>query len=629
MHPGSVAPRPGEEQTGRGEYQAAIAYARRYLAADELAEDMHRRLIALFAATGDRGAALRQFDQCAAVLERELGVRPLPETQAVHQAVLHDRPPPGVSRAARPAWRIRPGLEAPLFGREGPLQCLDQAFRRARAGQGGVVLISGEPGIGKSRLMQEFAASLEGRAWVLAGAGYPAGGQNTPYQLVVEVLRPAFSLGPVELDVLPAWLTEASRLLPELHSLYPHLPAPLPAEPEGDRQRLFEALCQLSLGLAAGAGPLVLCLDDLHYADSTSLDWLAYLGQRLRGSRLLVVGAYASQEGATLGPLRDGLARAGVLSELNLDGLDVPAARSLLRHLAGPLAGDQALAERLWSVTDGNPFFLLEIMRALMEGGRLGDGLTWSTQGGDGEELPLPDSVRAAVEARLRQLSPIARQVLEAGSVLGLAFGFDLVRLTGGRRELETLDGLEELVARQLLVEQAPAYRFHHEIIQAAVYRDLSYWRRRLLHRRAGRAHQRLRPEDAAALTWHFQKAEEPGLAARYALQAGMAARAVFAHAEALACFDLALSCLDREMARLHKPEDIAESRRQRIQALEGRGWAQRLLGDMEAYAHDSQEVARLADLLGDQRALAHLRWREAHAQRWFCHYTQALDAAR
>jgi tetratricopeptide (TPR) repeat protein len=232
------------------------------------------------------------------------------------------------------------------------------------------------------------------------------------------------------------------------------------------------------------------------------------------------------------------------------------------------------------------------------------------------------------VEARVERLSAQARQVLEAGAVLAQSFTFAWVQRTAGRGELETVDGLDELVARQLLREGDGEYRFVHQIVQAVVYRGLSRQRCRLLHRRAGEALEKLRPGDHAALTRHFELAEEPGRAARYALEAGLAAKTVYGHAESRAYFDRALILLEGEAAGLRDPEAIAANRRLRIQALYERGWALRLLGDMEAHARDLQDLRRLVELLGDHCALAHLHWREAYTHRWFCRYADARQAA-
>ena len=648
-----------EEYTTSGEYAAAIACARRYLATDELAEDIHRRLIELCAATGERSAALRQFERCVTVLERELGVSPLPETQAAYRAALAGETRPGPRDlvpgmvGTRPAWATLPGPDVPLVGREEAFQQLERAYTRARAGHGEVVLIVGEPGIGKSRLMQDFATRRQAQALVLAGAGYP-GAQVVPYQPLLQALRTVLGTGErgsrgtggkgdretrrqgdKEIGrqgggwagehgtggLSHVWLAEVSRLMPELRGMVPDLPAPVPAEPAHARVRLFEALSGIVLGLAAGPRVVLLCLDDLHWVDDTTLDWLAYLGQRLPGNRVLVIGTCRSADAGALAGLRHSLTRQRVLCELRLVGLDEAAVLQLLRYLA-PVSDDSILAGRLHRATGGNPLFLLETLRALVEsGGRL-EALA-SLEG-----LSLPDSVRDAVVARVEHLSARARQVLEAGAVLGQVFDFQAVHRVAGRRDLETMDGLDELVAHQLLVEQAAGYRFQHEIVQEVVYRELSPGRRRLLHRRVGEALERLRPDEVAALGWHLERAEEPGRAARYVLQAGQAAKATFARAEARACFERALALLEQEAARLRDAEPLAANRRLRIEVLYERGWALRLVGDMEAYARDLQEVGRLAGLLGDARSLAHLRWREAYNHRWFCRYAEARQAA-
>ncbi len=270
------------QYAARSEYDPAIACARRYLAIDDLAEETHRRLIELYAAAGDRSAALRQYERCTEALERELGVDPLPETRAVYEAVLAGKPSPGVAPVTEPTWTTLPSLDVPLVGRDRALRTLEQVYARTHGGQGRVVLISGEAGIGKSRLMQEFATRLRGHALVLTGAAY-ADAQMMPYQPIAEALRSALSVERFTFDIPPIWLSEASRLLPELRALHPDLPPPMEAGPAEARARLFEALSQLTLGLADGWHPVLLCLDDLHWADGTTLDWLAHPGAQASG----------------------------------------------------------------------------------------------------------------------------------------------------------------------------------------------------------------------------------------------------------------------------------------------------------------------------------------------------------
>ncbi|MBI1879114.1 MAG: AAA family ATPase [Chloroflexi bacterium] len=184
-----------ERQTAREAYHTAITYAHRYLVTDDLAEDIHRRLIELYAASGDRSAALRQFEHCTVILEREFGVSPLPETWAAYQAVLKGETLARAHPASPPRWTTLPSLDAPLVGRDEALQRLEQAYQSAQSGQGRLVLISGEPGIGKSRLMQEFASDWEDEATVIAGDSHEDE-RNLPYWPLAEALSPYWSFAP-------------------------------------------------------------------------------------------------------------------------------------------------------------------------------------------------------------------------------------------------------------------------------------------------------------------------------------------------------------------------------------------------------------------------------------------------
>jgi len=613
-----------EEYAARGETDAAVASAQHYLATDDLAEEVHRRLIELYATSGDRSAAVRQFGRCTAVLERELGVEPLPETRVVYEAALRGTLQPVVVEVTKPAWATLPGLDAPLVGRDVALNRLDGAYARAQGDQGGVILISGEAGIGKSRLMQEFATRRQGQALILTGAGY-RDAQTMPYQPIVEALRSAFNAQTVDSDpsasltkqhrIRPIWLAEASRLLPELRDIYPDLPVLVEVEPKQARSRLFEALSQLTLSLAAGPHPVLLCLDDIHWADGTTLDWLAYLGRKLQGSRLLVIGTYRSEEADALSGLRRSLTRLGVVSDLKLAVLDTEAVLIALRYLYGDEPGVEALAGRLQRATGGNPFFLMETLRALIEAGQRLEDLV------SVDDLTLSETVRETVAVRLGRLSPVARQVLQAGAVLGPTFRIVTVRQIAGRGEMETLDGLDELVSRQLLVEQATHYQFLHEIVRVLVYGDLSHGRRRLLHRRAGDALERMQRDQAAGmhaqLARHFQEAGISEKATVYWKQAGDAAAGVYANEEAIVYYSRALA--------LVPDGDLGV----RSALLLDRERVHHLLGNREAQSDDLDALATLAGGLDDPGRHAELALRQANYCEATGDYPAAIAAAQ
>ncbi len=538
----------------QGNLEAAIRYARRYLDTDPLAEDIHRRLIGLYAATGNRNAAMRQFEICARVLERELGVSPLPETRTAYQDVLEKRF--SLRKVVQPAWKPSPGIRVPLIGRSQALEWLEKTAQEALGGNKKVIFISGEAGMGKSRLLQEFLARLGTDTAVLMGSAFPEA-RTLPYFPIIQALRGLWSQtgkGDPELlfQWLPraldrVWLVEVSRVLPELRSLYPDLPLPLPAASEEARSRLFEALVQIVIGLSTSPmflrsySSLILCLEDLHWADSATLDWLAYLGRQIRGNRVLVLGTYRREEADTVLQLRQELQNVRVLSELQITGLDTPSILLLLSHLRGDFPVDMhEFAEHLQSATGGNPFFLLEVLKAMMERG-------WQPeQRGVEMGIPLPDTVRDVIMSRVQRLSSVARQVLEAGAIAGSAFPFDLVRGIAGRREMEVVNGLDELVDRELLVEQGSEYRFHHELVQRAVDEALSPVRRQLLHRRAGWMLVRLTPDDAGVLARHFDLGGETRQALFFYEQAARQAEALFAWKETEQFQNRMLALLDK-----------------------------------------------------------------------------------
>jgi DNA-binding SARP family transcriptional activator len=575
-----------------GAFRAGIDHALRLLALDPLLETTHRQMMLLLAASGQRSAALAQYETCRQLLAEELGVEPLPETRAVYEGVLHGAPLQAPAPVRDAAWGTLPSLDMPLIGREKELSQLAGACASARAGQGGVILISGEAGIGKSRLVQELFTRWRGQALFLTGAGYREL-QTMPYHPVVGALRSAFKHQPAAThlwadtrhQVQPVWLAEASRLLPELRDMYPDLPAPIETGPEQARTRLFEALSQLTLSLAEGPHPLLLCLDDIHWADSTTLEWLVYLARELRGSRLLVVGTYRSEEADAVSGLRGGLARLGLLADLRLAVLDEAAVLEMLQHLYGHERSAIAVADRLQRTTGGNPFFLMETLRALIEAGEKLEDLA-------SEDLPISATVRETVKVRLGRLSPVARQVLEAGAVLGPAFRFEIVCQTAGRGEMEALNGLDELLDRQVLEEQDIGYQFHHEIIRAAVYGELSCGRRRLLHRRAGEALER--EEQPELLAHHFTHAEAWEKAFLYLAQSGHKARRAFANQEAIAFYTQALEVSDRVTPSL--------GAEQLLPVYEGRGIIFRLLRRLEDAIEDFHRMRQMASTLGNQQ---------------------------
>ena len=602
-------------------FKEAINLAHSYLKIDELAEPIHRRLIEFYAASGDRAAAIKQFEECLLILERELGVDALPETKAVLQAVLSEKPANFVQTPAVKTNPAQPSSEMPFVGREDILGVLANAFEKTVSNQGSVILITGEAGIGKTLLLQNFADAVRSRATILQAGADPST-QNLPYQLITQALRSGLESRSLPKIQQLSRISESARLLPELKSIYPRLPSLLPIDLEGAQLRLFDALAQFALSWIKPNYPVLLCLDDLHWADATSLQWLAYFGTQIHSQPILIIGTCRTDERSVLDELIIGLSRQGILSFVEMEGLKLEEVERALESFDFPWGRNPQLIIHLWQISAGNPFFVKETIRGLIESRH--DWSGWDTR----ENLHIPETILQAVKSRLKLLSEISQQVLDAAAVIGPIFSFEIIRETSGRREEETGIALDDLVTRGLLVEEGTEYRFQHEIIQLTVYSTLTNWRRRLLHHRVAQAMLDLDPHNYVRLSWHFEQGEALHQAAAASIQAGANIKHIFAYTEALNYFNHALELLQTESEQLQRTDDQTDIWRLRIQALAERGWVFRLLGDMVAYEQDLHLEAKLVEKLGDKSEQGFLYVREAALQRWWCRYDLALDAA-
>ena len=503
---------------------AAIRYAQQYLAVDELAEDIHRSLILLYMATANRSAALQQYETCVRVLERELGVSPLPETRAAYEAARQGQHTAARPAQIKPVWTVLPSLDLPLIGREKFLAALETAYRHKH--RGGLILISGEAGVGKTRLMQEFA-TMDSRV-VLSGNNHPST-QSISYHPLAQALRQALPHPHLWTRVPPLWLGELSPMLPELGDHFSDLPPPIPVERQQAQARLREALTRVLLGFTSSSVSLLLCLDDLHWADDATLSWLSDLSRRLADSRVCILCTYRLEEPNSVQDVKRAYRRAGLLEEVNLMGLPTRSIHDILARFSENDSHHSSLAERLAQITGGNTFFILETVRALVESNQLD---------APPEQLPLPKTVQETIQLRLARLDPLARQILDAAAVLSPDLETALIRDTAGRNELETADGLDELVRRQLLIQDGEKLAFRHDLVRTAVYRGLTPWRHQALHRRAGDALGDVyahNPERVAAQrAKHYDAAGEYEQAVDSYELAAETAQGVYAHEEAI-----------------------------------------------------------------------------------------------
>jgi DNA-binding SARP family transcriptional activator len=529
---GVVLDRLAAELGARRSYPRAIEHAHRRLALDPLNEAAHRRLIELYGASGERAAALGQYRECVRTLHRELGVSPTEETTAAYHAVRE-----GVARTAVPSdpAPVGGGTRAPLpfVGRGRQWAALRDRYA-AVGPDGGLVVLEGEAGIGKTRLALELVAWARAEGGAATSVACVEEEAGLAYGCAIELLRGAAREGDPSAVSSDA-AAEAARLVPELG-----IPQTPTLDGPGAQARFLDGVARTLLEAVTSRAPGVLVVDDAHWADPSSLEVVAFLARRLRERRLLLVLTWRSEETPAAHPARRILAdavRDGLGSSIALDRLD----RDAVAELAAAAGAAPALAARLYEETGGVPFFVVQYLDAPSERG--------------GEET-LPPGVRGLVESRIAAAGEVAGQVLAAAAVLGRPSDVDLLREVSGRNEEETVGALEELMRRGLLVEaDAASYAFRHEQARRVSYDLASSGRRRLLHRRAAEA---LAARDrsgasAGAVAQHLRAAGQEGEAAEWFRLAGVHARGLYANAEALAHFREALGLGHADPAALHE----------------------------------------------------------------------------
>ncbi len=474
-----------------------------------------------------------------------------------------------------------------MVGRERELREARALWSQALSGRGGMLLVSGEPGIGKTRLVRELATQAEvsgGRA--LLGACYAEGG--VPYAPFAQILQQALDVGVYEGLNLPEFvLVDLLTLAPALRLRFPAVPADASAalpsatlptatlgtggtgrtspaldDPRAELHRLFESLVLLFAALSEQS-PLLLVLEDAHWAGSGTLFLLRHLARQMQRRRVMIVATYRQVELDAARPLHEvllDLQRERLATRLKLPRLDREQTRELLAVLFDEEVTPEYLAG-IYAETEGNPFFIEEVCKALVESGRqyFQDG-RWHRP--SMEELGIPQSVRVAIQSRLNVLPAEAQETLRLAAILGREFEFDILAEASDQDEGVLIEALED-AERALLIEKVSAeaggtFALVHSLIASTLIESTRTLQRRLLHRRAAAAIEARRPGDSSrleALAHHYSEAGEGEKAVNYLLQAGDQARVLYAHREAIDHYQQALQYLKEQAARSEEPE--------------------------------------------------------------------------
>ncbi len=515
----------------------------------------------------------------------------------------------------------RPGVG--VVGREEELASLSAIAKGVASGEGSkVVLVAGEPGQGKTTLVSEIArrAHEEGMTVLLGRCDEEVG---SPYRPFHEALTHYVAHAPEDLlrTHVGAHRGELARLIPALQQRLGDLPKPQSTDPDTERYLLYAAAVGL-LEQASVQAPVLLVLDDLHWVDKPSLQLLRHVVANTSGARLLIFGTYRDAELSASHPLTEalgGLLREPAVSSLHLKGLDDTGVMAFMEEAAGHGLDDagMGLAHQVYRETDGNPFFVAEMLRNLAESGTIyqDDAGRWTADDTEGQ-LALPHSVRAVIGSRLARLGDDATKVLSTASVIGRDFDLDLLAATTGSDEDDLIDLLDQAQHAALVAEvpgTAGRYSFAHALVQHTLYEDLGGTRRTRLHKAVGEAIEHLYGEDDDArlgeLARHFLLATRPtdaDKAMSYARRAGDAALAALAPDDAVRYFGQAL-----ELAGQGVSVDPAN----RIDLLIGLGTAQRQAG-IASFRETLLEAARRAQELGDTDRLVAAAL--ANSRGWF-----------
>jgi DNA-binding SARP family transcriptional activator/predicted ATPase len=574
---------------GRGD---VIGELETLIARHPLRERLREMLMLALYRAGRQTEALDTYREARSKLVEDVGVEPGPELQRLERAILAQDP----ALDRRPVEEAAPERSRAAFvGRERELGELTGRLEDALAGHGRLVMLVGEPGIGKSRLADELIDEARARgARTIVGRCWEAGGAPAYWPWVQSLRAYIGETEPVALrEQLGEGAADLAQLLPELRDLFPDLPDVPAVEPEGARFRLFEAVSAFLRRATRDRG-LVLVLDDLHAADEPSLLLLRFVARGLGDNRLLVVCAFRDVAPTMRNPLVATVAeliRERGVTQIPLSGLSKADIAEYIPASTGvePAPG---LVVAVHTETEGNPLFVAETVRLLADEGTVGDPKA---------SLQLPPGVRAVIDQRVSRLSDRCRQLLMLASVLGREFGLDpLARFAGLPRD-ELIDALDEALAEQILapVPGSPErLRFGHALIRDSVYEELTPGRRMQLHRDAAEALAAAHAQDLGPhlteVAHHYLAAAPAGWAEEavdYARRAGDRAASLLAHEEAARLYGMALS--------------LAEGGIPRWDLLLALGDAHARAGDTPAAKRAFREAAELAEDQGDSERLA------------------------
>jgi DNA-binding SARP family transcriptional activator/predicted ATPase len=558
------------EQTGA--LSAAIQHAERLLSLDQFCETSYQTLMRLHAAKGDRAAALLVYHQCVTVLRRELDTEPGPATRSLRDQVTKQ----AVIPPDKPTLSSKSGTtHLLLVGRQQEFNELLEVWKVAAAGRASFALVTGESGIGKTRLVEELQMWASRRGISSAYARCYAVEGRLAFASVADWIRSPV-LHPVLSELPASQLSELVRVLPELLVEHPDLGVPPPLNEGWQRHHFFEALARAVL---KGPQPLLLLLDDLQWCDMETVEWLHYLLRLEPRAQLLVVGT------ARIEDLNDRHALRALMRELNRYGCSTEIQLGFLSSkdtvfLASQVSDRQLDAEsmaHIYDETEGHPLFVIETVRARLLSSR--------------ESSWVPPKVQAVLSARLAQLSTDAQNLTSLAACIGRPFTVDLLAGASNCDEDILVSRLDELWQRRIIrLQGEDSYDFSHDKLREVAYAELSPVRRQLYHRRVAEAIAKISEKDteavSAELARHYDQAALPTLAVPLYHQAAKVSQRRYAESEAISYLTRALRLIElfpQTSERDHTELELLVALGRSLSATQG--WAAPEVGRVHAKA--------------------------------------------
>lgn len=612
----------------RSAWAAAKEYAEQLLAHDPCREATYCRLMQLYANLGDRASIVQAFERCHAMLRQELNVEPSEATHTLYTQLTVVHPSPRSLQIDKQ----RNATPAALIGRANEWMELHQNWHQVQGGESKLVVIQGEAGIGKTRLCQDFFMWAEQETTYATSANCYAVEGSLAFAPVAEWLRsePFWqSLSSLEDE----WLAALARLLPELLGRFHHLTEGLSSVGGLQRQHFFTAL---AVALLEHGQPVLLCLDDLQWADQETLDWLHYLIRYETPTPLLVLATLRTDDAAErerCQPLIRELARRNQVSEIGLKPLSIRDTTALARQILGTELYT-TYAAQLYHETDGNPFYIVETVRAhphtFVEAPAETRAVAYTAPYCEQENPPqLPPKIRSMIEQRLAKLSPLASEVMQFAAVIGRRFDYTLLVAVTGRNEEELVNGMEELWAQHVVREAIHNhFEFIHDKVRAVADAQISPLRHRFLHKRIATTLAARQDEqtDAACLqiAQHYHRAGLWSEAAAFYQRAVHEGARRYAIGSLLSASSIALNLLQK----LDPEKQDRKGLYEQVDLIHERIWSWEMVGNMDAYLQDLDRLTEIGTALDDREILnRESRYRAAALVR-LGRYEQAKEVA-